>query len=957
MFKHILILNAIWIGSSSCSMAFNNDVSLRKLAQAVTLAAPSPSPLAPLPPAAPTLTASNPIGPTSVNTPLILGTSDSGTQVQLFLTSDCSGTAIGQGTESAFTATGLIVSALPDGTSTFYASASAGGLTSACSSGFTIVIDTAAPAAPTITSALPSNNVSPTIKGTAEAGSTVTLYSGAACSGSVIASGTATTWSGSGFTPSSPLADGTYGFSAKATDAAGNISACSSDAVYVLDKTAPPAPAINSVSPSSPSNNVSPTIKGAAEAGSTVTLYSGAACSGSVIASGTAATWSGSGFTPASALAEGTYVFTAKATDAAGNISACSTSFTYVLDTTSPVLPTFGSFTPASPSLSTAPVLTGTAEAGSSLSFYGDSGCTGSVLASGTASALASPGLTFSLANGTYTFYVKLTDTVGNASACLSTGLTYDSQAQRLAGFQISNLPSTWFYGLPVQVSLTGLDQFGSVYTGFSTGATVSGSDSTVIFTTSTTPTFTNGTATVTVSFTGLSSRSIRLTSNADPALYLDASTTIADEGSLALDTTFAPTKGYRFFNYSSTASSQPQDTFSTIAVGSDNKMFVTGYTFTGTYRDTMVARLNADGSFDTSFNTTGVVITRMGTNFNRGIGALIQADGKFVVAGTGRTTGANTSEDFAFARYNTNGTLDTSFNTTGIKLFDLSGNIDWAYAIAQQADGKIVATGIATVGGRTVVALARLTTAGAVDTTFGTSGKVTLAAIGTSSDFGRGIAIQPDGKIVVTGNATSGTVSQLLAIRFNSDGTLDTAFGTNGIAKLSDSRLTSSLGYFVGLQSSGKIVTGGYGTSGGKSTLVNTRFNTDGTLDTSYASNGIYIELAGPYGTGAYCGTVASDGSTVLSGWSVANSGSTEYEQVHVKLTAEGALDTTWGRGGKAYIKAFPETGYYSWYPLAVGVQSTGAIVSTGYVYKAAGLSAAAVDSDVYFMRLNTSF
>ncbi len=393
------------------------------------------------------------------------------------------------------------------------------------------------------------------------------------------------------------------------------------------------------------------------------------------------------------------------------------------------------------------------------------------------------------------------------------------------------------------------------------------------------------------------------------------------------------------------------------MVVDSNNKMLIAGYTFTGTYRDTIVARLNADGSFDTSFNTTGYRVTRMGTNYNRSIGSVIQSDGKFVVAGTARTTGAATSEDFAFARYNTNGTLDTTFNTTGIKLFDLSGNIDWAFGVAQQADGKLVATGYATVAGHQLIALARLTTAGAVDATFGTAGKVTVAAIGSAGDSSRAILIQPDQKIVIAGAAGSGTSGQLLVIRFNSNGTLDSSFGTNGIAMFSDSRLTSSTPVFMGLQSSGKIVVGGNGTVNGKGNLLATRFNADGTLDTSYASNGVYLERAGPYSTGTYAGAVASDGSAIFAGWSQANSGNTEYEQIYAKLTAEGALDTTWGRGGKTYIKSAPETGYYSWYPNAVGFQSSGAIVSTGLVFKAAGLSVSTVDSDVFFMRLNTSF
>src|SRR5207237_2738061 len=164
--------------------------------------------------------------------------------------------------------------------------------------------------------ASPANNNSPAVTGTAEAGSTVSLYTNSSCTSAVAGSGTAAAFSSPGLSVS--VSDNTTTtFYATATDAAGNVSPCSSGVQYVEDSSAPAAPSSLAVSPASPANNNSPAISGSAEAGSTVKLYTNSSCTSSVAASGSAAVFS-SGLS-VSVADNTTTTFYATATDAAGN--------------------------------------------------------------------------------------------------------------------------------------------------------------------------------------------------------------------------------------------------------------------------------------------------------------------------------------------------------------------------------------------------------------------------------------------------------------------------------------------------------------------------------------------------------------------------------------------------------------------------------------------------------------
>ncbi|MBA2434942.1 MAG: hypothetical protein H0V54_07660, partial [Chthoniobacterales bacterium] len=235
------------------------------------------------------------------------------------------------------------------------------------------------------------------------------------------------------------------------------------------------------------------------------------------------------------------------------------------------------------------------------------------------------------------------------------------------------------------------------------------------------------------------------------------------------------------------------------------------------------------DGDLDPTFGTNGKVTTDFGTIIDEARAVAVQPDGKIVTAGA--TVGGNFF-DFALARYNTDGSLDITFGTGGKVTTAFNTNNDEAFAVALQADGKIVAAGFAVIGGTDDFALARYNTNGSLDTTFGTGGKVTTA-FGSSIDRAHAVAVQPDGKIVAAGRAVIGGGSFDFALaRYNTDGSLDTTFGTGG-------KVTTACGssndeaFAVALQPDGKIVAAGRVFSN-KEDFALARYNTDGSLDTT---------------------------------------------------------------------------------------------------------------------------
>ncbi|MGI8603944.1 MAG: hypothetical protein ACR2OZ_13240 [Verrucomicrobiales bacterium] len=336
-----------------------------------------------------------------------------------------------------------------------------------------------------------------------------------------------------------------------------------------------------------------------------------------------------------------------------------------------------------------------------------------------------------------------------------------------------------------------------------------------------------------------------------------------------------------------------------------------------------------APGDLDATFGTGGKVTTDFGSGGDSGRSMAVQSDGKIVVAGYSRNASGN--DDIALVRYTSAGALDTSFNGTGKVTTDIGSGHDQATSVAVQSDGNIVVAGISNIGPNADIALVRYTSTGELDTSFNGTGKVTTP-IGSSYDEGFSVAVQSDGRIVVAGHSYFGSNWDIALVRYTSTGALDTSF--NGTGKVTtDIGSSHDYGESVAVQNDGKIVVAGDSkNASADEDVALVRYTSTGALDTSFNGTG---KVTTPIGSGqdrGYSVAVQSDGRIVVAGYSYNASGYEDFALV--RYTSTGALDTSFNGTGKV------TTDFLSSYDrgFSVAVQSDGKIVVAGQSYNASG-------------------
>jgi len=168
----------------------------------------------------------------------------------------------------------------------------------------------------------------------------------------------------------------------------------------------------------------------------------------------------------------------------------------------------------------------------------------------------------------------------------------------------------------------------------------------------------------------------------------------------------------------------------------------------------------------DETFGTGGIVTTLIG-NSSTALSVAIQSDEKIVMGGYSDIADIGSNYDFAIVRYDTSGTLDGTFGTEGIVTTPIGSGDDFAYTVAIQSDGKIVVSGPYDSGNNNDFALVRYRTDGTLDETFGTGGVVTTP-IGSGDDVTYSVAIQSDWKIVLGGYSDNISHSNFALARYN---------------------------------------------------------------------------------------------------------------------------------------------------------------------------------------------
>ncbi|WP_276504210.1 T9SS type A sorting domain-containing protein [Terrimonas pollutisoli] len=359
------------------------------------------------------------------------------------------------------------------------------------------------------------------------------------------------------------------------------------------------------------------------------------------------------------------------------------------------------------------------------------------------------------------------------------------------------------------------------------------------------------------------------------------------------------------------TVVSTQDDWASSIAIQSDGKIVVGGAGIIGANYDFVLARYNADGSLDEDFDGDGKLITSFGSSDDLTASIALQTDGKIVVGGYSHISGAN--YDFALARYNTNGSLDASFDGDGKLTTAIGSSYDAISSIAIQNDGKIVAGGNS-YGSYYDFALARYNTNGSLDASFDSDGKLTTS-MSIYHDAIVSIVIQSDDKIVTSGYGNNGSNNFFALARFNMNGSLDVSFDSDG-------KLASSIGGLIrsiAIQNDGKLVVAGQ--SGNDFALA--RYNTDGSPDGGFDGDGNLVIAINSSNEYAESMAIQNDGKIVVAGYSGVN-----YDFALARYNTNGSLDASFDADGKTITSIGTSHDYIS----SIAIQSDGKIIAGGY-------------------------
>ncbi len=347
-----------------------------------------------------------------------------------------------------------------------------------------------------------------------------------------------------------------------------------------------------------------------------------------------------------------------------------------------------------------------------------------------------------------------------------------------------------------------------------------------------------------------------------------------------------------------SSISSSDFDAAAGIALQDDGKIVVVGAAlFSDTQASFAIARYNSDGTLDNSFDFDGKVVTSFDTTLNGAFDVVIQSDGKILVAGVYADIFLEKS-GLLLARYNTDGSLDATFSGDGKMQFNIANNLsDNVYSVAIQNDGKILIGGTHLITANTNdLCIIRFNTDGTLDNSFGFGGVFSLAIPAMGSGI-TALKLQTDGKIVASGWANSANSFNFLTIRCNSGGTLDNSFGNAGISITSMSTSVSNINA-IGIQNDGKIVIGGR--SNYQFALV--RYNSDGSLDNSFGIGGkvLTIMTVGGFNTAEISDLIIeSDGKILVTGDTTNNViGFSKY--VLARYEVDGTLDSSFSGDGK---------------------------------------------------------
>jgi uncharacterized delta-60 repeat protein len=354
-------------------------------------------------------------------------------------------------------------------------------------------------------------------------------------------------------------------------------------------------------------------------------------------------------------------------------------------------------------------------------------------------------------------------------------------------------------------------------------------------------------------------------------------------------------------------------------ALQQDGKLVVAG---TGENHYVLM-RYKTNGVLDKSFGVNGVVMNQFQVNTSPVIFAVaIQANGKIIVAGE---SGSGSDANCAFARYDVNGSIDSSFGTEGNLIIDFTkGDYDHASGLAVQPDGKIVASVVALNGTNYNFAALRLNRNGTLDNSFGVKGKVTTDFSPTTGETSNAITLQPDGKIILSGTISNDSLQNFALARYNPNGSLDSNFGINGKVTTDFNNNLDDVAT-VAIKTDGKIVVAGDTYNGSNYDFALAQYRPNGTPDMNFGTNGkVTTDFSNGSNEEIFSIVIQADNKIIAAGMS-----NSVFALAMYRLN--GTLDQGFGSHGKVTTDFFDT----ECDGRSVLLQSDGKILVAGYSYK----------------------
>lgn len=370
------------------------------------------------------------------------------------------------------------------------------------------------------------------------------------------------------------------------------------------------------------------------------------------------------------------------------------------------------------------------------------------------------------------------------------------------------------------------------------------------------------------------------------------------------------------------------------IAKQQDGKFIIAGLINNGKDDDILIQGYTEGGVLDNTFGNGGTIIWDSGIS-DKANDLEIQSDGKIVVAALSPSRGS--VPKILLMRLNSDGSLDNSFGTDGLVKTEIFQYGQVGYDLSIQSDGKIILIGEAQWANDIQALVLRYNSDGSIDETFANNGIFLYNDPSDVYAMARAVAIQPDGKIVVTGKVYYSSFAKVFVFRLNTDGTIDSEFGNDGVFYY-DSIFDADSGTAISVQSDSKIVIGV--TRSHRASFYNAllilRLNTDGTIDNSFGDSGMVLHKRYFGYPGFYASTIAMsiDGDIILAGGEIG-------QALVLKVNSEGILDESFSKDGISLIYTGGCSGAI--------LNTDGSIVTAGYCTFYRGVS----DSDVFIAKL----